>query len=644
MWLTVLRRTAVGLAAVVTFVVLFVAALHLPFARTRVFDWVRSRVSSDFGMDIAAGALRYNLLGIAIELDKPSLSAHGDQPFFEADLIRVAINRRAFLGTLDVTRLEVVRPHLTFVRHEDGTTNLPISRAVRSTPSPVHFGIASVSQLTVDARDEAAGHRASLGPVDVTLDTRRAPAATGPFGPSQISVLVAGGPGGTTRSLAGQLGGRVGFDGTRVTLNELRLDTAEGHMTIDGWVDAIADSISGEIRGHLDADLGRAARLIGSDAESLQGNAIIDATLRGALADPTVNLVISTRNLRYQALRDPSAHVDATYAAGRLDITRLDVNSVIGAASAVGSLQLSGSNARSNSRLRAHVSNVDVDRLLDAVGARRPIRIGSTIDGDMDTTLTGSDLSAASWLEQGRGTATLRLTTTRAGIGLNGHLNATLTNRTWAIDYLLQSPAGPTSAGGVLSGRASMAADGVLVSTLSGQSRVRVERLRPLMPYLRQAGMQLPDPIKDLDGLVDAVIEPTGTTAAPLARATIAGRGVRLPGFPEAQLDTSIVVDRTRMTIDSLHADAGAASVTASGSYTWAGRIETMFDAAGDDLHALAGLAGDDEIPVNGSARLRGWVTGTAQSHRVRAELTTPTVSRSVQSLRSCVWRTTVWR
>ena len=157
MWLTVFRRTAVGLAAVVTLVVLFVAALHLPFARTRVFDWVRSRVSADFGIDIAAGALRYNLLGIAIELDKASFSAHGDPPFFEADVIRVAVSRRALLGTFDVTGLEVVRPHLTFLRHEDGTTNLPISRADQPTSSPVHLGIVSVSQLTVDARDEAAG-------------------------------------------------------------------------------------------------------------------------------------------------------------------------------------------------------------------------------------------------------------------------------------------------------------------------------------------------------------------------------------------------------------------------------------------------------------------------------------------------------
>src|SRR5690349_19713408 len=129
MWLTVLRRTAAGVAAVVTLVLLLVAAAHLPLVRTRVFDWVRARLADDFGVDISASALRYNLLGISIELDKPSVSAHGDQPFLEADVLRIAIDRRAFLGTLDVTRLELVRPHLTFVRHRDGSTNLPVARA-----------------------------------------------------------------------------------------------------------------------------------------------------------------------------------------------------------------------------------------------------------------------------------------------------------------------------------------------------------------------------------------------------------------------------------------------------------------------------------------------------------------------------------
>src|SRR5689334_18630724 len=158
MWLRVLRRTAAGLAAVVTIIVLLVAALHLPLVRTRVYDWVRARVSRDFGIEIAAGALRYNLIGISLELHQSSLSAHGDLPFLEADLLRVTINRRALLGTVDVSTLEVVRPRLTFVSHVDGTTNLPVSRTEPSTPSPVHLGIVSVRQLTVDARDEATGH------------------------------------------------------------------------------------------------------------------------------------------------------------------------------------------------------------------------------------------------------------------------------------------------------------------------------------------------------------------------------------------------------------------------------------------------------------------------------------------------------
>ena len=620
----VLRRSAVAVAAVVVLGLLIVGAVHLPVVRARVLDYARGRVARDFGIDVQARALRYNLLGVSVELQQPVVSAHGDRPFLQADVLRLVLDRRVLLGTVDITRLELVRPRLSFVRHRDGSTNLPTSQTeTTSSPSPIHLGIVAITQLTADAEDEGGGHKAALGPLDLALDTRAAPAPLGLFGPSPISVVIGGGAAGVDRSLAGQFGGRLGFDGARVTANQLRLDTAEGQLTLDGWIDVIADTIRAEAQGRLITDLARAAHLIGPSAPALSGTARADVTLRGSIADPTVHVVASANNLQAPYVKEATAQAEATYASGRVDIQRLDVTSDLGAATAQGSLRVTpGDASPGGNHFSGHLSNIDLDRVLAVVGTKQRLRVGSTVEGDVEVTLDGSDPFGKNWWHQTNATGSLTLASTGSGLAVGGRLDLKAHDARWTLDHHLRSPAGPTSLDGVISGEASQGDDGTFRSTLSGRSRAHVDALQPLIPFVRQAGVELPAQVREIDGSVDAVIDPAGTFAAPRAAATITGRNLLLPDYPPGQLDARIAVNNNRLTADTFTARVGPAVVNASGSYSWAGRIDARFDAAADDLHALARLAGVDDVPVTGSARLAGRLQGTAEAPIAQAELT----------------------
>src|SRR5262249_20197349 len=157
-------------------------------------------------------------------------------------------------------------------------------------------------RLSIDFEDEAAGHQAAVGPIDLTLDTRGNGAQPGTLGPGPISLVIAGlDDPGAKPSIAGTLGGHLGFDGQRLTVNDLRIETPEARLTLNGSIDAVAEIVRIEARGRLETDLARAGHLIGKQGASLGGTASANVTISGPVANPTVNVTASGRDLRYQS-------------------------------------------------------------------------------------------------------------------------------------------------------------------------------------------------------------------------------------------------------------------------------------------------------------------------------------------------------
>ena len=124
-----IRRGLIATAVIVPIALILVGAAHLPFVRARVFDWARTQAAQSFGIIVEADAAGYNLLTGSVELRNLTLAAQGERPFLRADSVRLAFSRRMLWGTIEIQRLELVRPRVTIVRHSNGTTNLPVSRS-----------------------------------------------------------------------------------------------------------------------------------------------------------------------------------------------------------------------------------------------------------------------------------------------------------------------------------------------------------------------------------------------------------------------------------------------------------------------------------------------------------------------------------
>jgi uncharacterized protein involved in outer membrane biogenesis len=472
------RRSLIVAATVVTLALMLVGAAHLPFVRARVLEWARVRVSRDFGVVIDAEGLSYNLLGVSIELRNLNLSAPGERPFLQADGLRVVLDRQLFTGTVNIQRIELVRPRVAIVRHRDGRTNLPtVPSSPSSKPTPLHLGIVSLAQMSLDVEDEAGGQKAAVGPTDLTFDTRTKGTQPGMFGPSPFNVVVGGsGERVMARSISGTFGGRLGFDGERLTMSDVRIDTAEGRLALNGWIDVIAETVRVEAQGRLDTDLTRAGRLIGHAGDSLVGTVAADVTVSGPVADPTVHVVASARNLQHlsgrpegrplpstpaqsipsipaQSIPEARVQAEATYASGRLEIQRFDVTSDLGTAGATGTLQLTSTGASAGAnQLHAHVEGVDIDRVLDVASVQRPVKLGSTAAGDVDVALNGRNPFSENWWQQLTATGSVLLAPTGAGLALEGQLKIGVNGDRWTVEHQLRSKTGPTTMAGVVSG------------------------------------------------------------------------------------------------------------------------------------------------------------------------------------------------
>ena len=620
------RRWSLVAAAVAAILAVLTAAAHLPFVRVRVFEWARTRIAQDYGILVQAGSFSYNLLTTSLELHQPTLTAaEGEPPFLSAEAARIVLNRSVLWGVVEVDRLELARPRLAVVRHRDGSTNLPATRGQPSTePSPFYLGVVSLSQMSLELEDEASGQRASVGPLDLTLDTRAAGSRPGDFGPSPFSVsLGAREERLAPRSIVGTVAGQLSFGGVRLDVAELRIDAMEGRLALDGWVDVAAATPSVQARAKLDVNLAEIGDLLGAPSGALAGSASTQLTVSGLLADPVVKALVSGSALQYQSVVVSSLTADATYRAGRLEVERLDVASSVGAAEVSGSLSFAESAGTPDSgRALARISGVDVDRLLDAVGIAAPVRLGSGAAGEIEASVGGVALASADWLQRLESRASVRFTSSGSGLSLAGRADLRLRGGRWTVDHALESPSARAATAGVVSGQLARRSDQGLDSTLTGRSNVRFEELGAVALVLRQAGVDVPPLLEnEISGSVDARVEPLGTIRSPRVGATVGGRAIRLRELAGGELDSTVVIDRVGARVESLEARLDRTRLVASGLVSWAGRIDARFEGVSDDVARLARAVGTPDVSLAGSARLTGSLQGDVRSPRVLADL-----------------------
>ena len=628
---TFLRRGLLATAAVVTAALILIGMAHLPFVRVLVLQWARAQLRESFGIVGDAGTLRYNLFSLSMELSDVTLGVQGERPFLQADSVQIALSRQALRGVVELERLTVSRPRLVIVRHSSGTTNLPIGGTGSSSAStPLRLGTIQLNQVSAEIADEAAGRNVSIGPIDLTLDSPPMNPRLGAFGPASFTVGLTPSVGTLPpKVLSGTVAGRLGFDGARLNVAELHVDTPEGQLDLDGSVDVVAETPNMEARGRLQLDLARAASLMDVAGGAVAGSADTRFEAAGSLSGPVVRIVISGQDLGYQSLTGAELSASATYAAGRLEIEQLDITSSLGEAHASGALVLATPpDPPGASRIVARLTGVDLDSLLNVAEVDVPLPLGASVSAEIGATLEGVDLLNADWLQDLSADARVRVAPASSGLSLDGGLDIRLRAGKWTLEHTLQSLNARAALNGVAGGQLRRGSGDRIDSTLSVQSRLRADNLGAVVLILRQAGLELPTWIdQSVAGSVEASLESRGTVRSPTILASVAGRGIRVADVPAADLDSTLAIDRRAVTAQTLEARIGSSRVTASGRYAWSGRIAAAFEATAADLGEVARSFGLTDVPVVGSARLAGDVEGPAQSLQARADLAVQSLS-----------------
>ena len=611
---------------------LLVGAAHLGVVRARVLVWAAERIAQDFGIRVQADALRYNVLTRLVELRNASLSVPGEPPFLQADVLRIGLDRRVFFGVFELERLELERPRVTIVRHPDGATNLPRGQSdSASSQTPIHLGVVALRALSVEVVDDAAGHRLAAGPIDLTLETRAgAAASSSTFGPAPIAVRIGStDKQATVRSLSGTINGRLGFDGSRLTIHEFQLDAPEGRLALDGWMDIISDTIAVEARARLDTDLARASPLIVPPDDQLTGTATANVVVRGPIANPTLRLELTGRNVRFRSALEIGIAADVTYTAGRADIESLSITSDAGAVEATGTLHVAPADPElrgpgqspGESRLAGRITRVNLDRTMRAAGVSLPVAIGSSAAGNFELSLErGIPLAPDSWPRM-RVDGSIELVPEGSGLSLDGRLDLAMRGGRWTIGHALESPAGRSTLEGTIAGDVPQSRDSGRYS-LSGNTRLQIQEIHGLLPVLQKAGVELPAPFDQIDGALDMRIDPRGTLDAPMVNATLNGRRIRVKGITdEGEVNATATIDRRALTATRLDARLDQLGVSASGTYTWRGQIDTKFKGTANDLSAIAAAFDLGGTSLAGTTQFEGSLRGSLTAPQGQAQV-----------------------
>jgi outer membrane protein assembly complex protein YaeT len=586
--------------------------LHLPSVRGRVLDRARAYAERELGLRLSASSLSYSLLTRTIELRDVSLtSSAAAQPFLEADHAVVVLGRALFRGRITVTRISLTRPRVTVIRDPDGSLNLPASRAGPGPAAPLHFGVVSVTDLSVRLDDRVAQRSFAIGPVDLSMDTGASSGRPGAFGPGAFTARVG------QVETSGTASGRLGFDGTRVRIEELTAETKEGRVVVRGWADVVGDQPQVSVLANARVTLPQAASLARLDLRGLAGH--LDGTLHasGALTAPTLALAVSGRDVTHPSLGPIRLNGRSSLSAARAVINTLDVSAASGALHVEGTVHLDPPPLApgTTSRVALRWSDLRLDDLARALGYSIPVQSGSIADGTATVDFDARDLEAPAWSRlRAAATTTLQPAQNAHGTGslaLSGRADLQLDRGQWSLRHAIQVAQARADLVGTSTGRLT-ARVGHLRSTLGGRSRLRMADVGALLPLLQTAGVALPpDAVEGAAGSMLAMIDLAGTLEAPRAEIELALRDLRTRLLPHAtSLDARLAVDANGVLLQQVLASSGATSLQASGRYPWRGPFDARVDLRQTDLSAIV-TQFRLPVAVTGSARLEGTVSGT---------------------------------
>ncbi|MCA1584979.1 MAG: hypothetical protein LC791_09480, partial [Acidobacteria bacterium] len=295
-------RRIVAFSAVAAVLLLAAALLvvHLPVVRVRIFDFAVRQLASRYNLDLQAARLDYNVLSRRVSLSDVRLAARGREadPFFTARRVEVVLPWSIVRGVFAFSQIDLDGAVVAMRRYEDSTSNLPAGSGVTDpNRRPLRLDIRglAINGLDFSYVDAVRGMQIAAGDLHADLAPGKVGGFAGVSGPLEIrgGVRLQFGQ----RTIAAQpLAGSIGFDGSNVSLQDIRLRTAEGTIIVNGRVERVLDRTALDLRIEGDADVARAAEW-GTIPIALSGSTTLSGTISGPAASPTIHLKTTSNAL-----------------------------------------------------------------------------------------------------------------------------------------------------------------------------------------------------------------------------------------------------------------------------------------------------------------------------------------------------------
>ncbi len=587
---------------------------HTPIVRTRVLAWVIGLLESRYDLVLSATALNYNIVTGTATLDDVSLAARGheDAPFFAASHVRADVPLSTFGGALVLDQVDVVGGRVRIVTSADGVTNLPGGDAAAEPPvEPRSLAIRGLmlEDLAFEYDNAAAGTHIAATGVDADLGRRFRSDFDGILGPFAIRNGVDLRFGGRTLRVE-PIDSTLGFDGRNVWLQDLPLETPLVQAAVTGRIDRVLDAPALDLAFDGGADLAEITTWVASPV-SASGTPVIKGHITGRTSAVTTTIQLDGSGLTIGGETALTASLELTVDGAHVEGHRLQLSPA------------SGGQAEATFVVPFEDGQpVRVDATLRGIDTRVPLRLAGQPAQPIGARLDGQ----VSFASAPQRTMTIRLDATElAGAGLTplgGRLTAGLNGDNWTATPALRVPG--TTVSGTTSGRISNA--NAMDTTIGGALTLIVSSLADTSSSLAPFGVNLPDAVAQMAGIIEADVALAGTVGDP--GATIAARAdaLDLPTMGEAAISADIVADRRHVAINPIKMVRGEAVIAGNVDVDLeARRLGGALEATSPDMRQLFGDVPEPWQP-SGPLSVTASLDGSLDTPALNVTIDSPTV------------------
>jgi len=612
-------------------VLLFVAALfvlHLPAVRGRVFDFAVRQLASRYNLDLQAARLDYNLFTRRVTLTDVRLAARGHEqdPFLTARRVTVALPWSVFRGVLAFNQIDLEGTSVSMLRYDNGSSNLPTGRGASDPNAPPRRldirGLAIVG-LDFTYLDRVRKMQIVAADVHTDLAPGRVGGLPGVSGPIEIRKGIRL-EFGEREVVVEPIAGSLGFDGSNVGLQDVRLRTAEGNLALGGRVERVLGRTALDLRIEGEADVARAAAW-GTLPVTLSGSTKLAGTISGPAAAPTIHLTTDTDALAIGGVSGITAQSDVTVTTDAVVVDKARLRSGSGVVDAGATIPF-----RKGQPLKATAEWRDLD-------ARAALRMAGLADRPIATALTGT----LRYERTGEGPLTWRLSNRSRGLAavggsvpLDGELSLDVAEGRWQVRQQHAIP-GTLTVKGDLNGQV----DGAAFSTASLDAAldVTLQDVARASRAIESLGVDLPAVAPNIAGPAHASVTLAGRVDAIETTSIVDSNALRLPGLAPAVVRAEVRTNPSNVQVSNVSARLGSAVLSGQANIDLLSRqLSGAFELnASDAAELIAESTGG--FAVHGPLRATATLAGTTTEPQVTTDVSGERLDVNGQKIDSLV-------